>query len=205
MKRTGRWIAIGSVGLMVMAGCTDQPASSAATVGDTRIDMVDISDQLQAINEVQGLPADVVDVATTNTVLSNNVIYELVDQAAESAGVTVSQTQIDDRLDAQIEFIGSLDLLEQQAAQAGIAPDLVPTDVRVSLQAEGLIEELADGAPLGPEETQLLIFTELQRFSADVGTTVNPRFGVWDASQLRIVADPDAPSAPADLSFIGFP
>lgn len=205
MKRTGRWIVVGSVGLLAVTGCTDQPASSAATIGDARVDLQEVSDQLIAINDLLGRPADAADVATTNTVLRNNVIYQLVDQAAAAAGVEVSDTAVDQRLEDQIEFVGSEDLLAQRAAQAGVAPALIPTDIRVSLQAEALVVELAEGIELGPDEGQLVLITEIQRFSEDIGTQVNPRFGIWDANSLSIVADPDAPSAPAQLEFIGFP
>jgi hypothetical protein len=205
MKRTGRWVAVGSVCLLAVTGCTDQPASSAATIGDSQVELQELSDQLLAINEVLGLPADAVDVASTNTVLRNNVVYELVDQAAVSAGVDVSDAAVDQRLEDQIEFVGSEELLARQAAQAGVAPELIPTDIRVSLQAEALVLELAEGIELGPDEGQLVLIAEIQRFSEDVGTVVNPRFGIWDANSLSIVADPDAPSAPAQLDFIGFP
>jgi hypothetical protein len=205
MKRTGRWIAVGSVALLALTGCTDQPASAAATIGAERVELQEVSDQLIAINELLGLPADSADVASTNTVLRNNVVYELVDQAAAAAGVEVSDTAVDQRLRDQVEFVGSPELLAQQAAQAGVAPELVATDIRVSLQAEALIEELVAGAQLGPDEAQLVLIAEIQRFSQDVGTIVNPRFGVWDANSLSIVADPEAPSAPAELEFIGFP
>ena len=85
MKRTGRWVAVGWVCLLAVTGCTDQPASSAATIGDSQVELQELSDQLLAINEVLGLPSDSADVAFTNTVLTNNVVYELVDQAAAGA------------------------------------------------------------------------------------------------------------------------
>ncbi len=205
MKSTGRWVAVGSLGLLLLTGCADQPASAAATVGQERVELQEVSDQLLAINEVLGLPADTSGVATTNAVLRNNVVYELVDQAAEAAGVDVSQTAVDQRLQDQIDFVGSAALLETQAAQAGVAPEMVEVDIRVSLLAEALIGELLGGAALDPDAQQQVLVAEIQRFSEAVDTTVNPRFGVWDADSLSIVADPEAPSAPAELQFIGSP
>jgi hypothetical protein len=205
MKLTGRWLAMGSLGLVLLAGCTQEPASAAATVADTRIDLQEVSDQLLAINEVLGAPPDAADVSFTNTVLRNNVVYELVEQAAGAAGATVTETAVDERLQDQIEFVGSLELLEQQAAQAGVAPEMIEVDIRVSLLAEALAADLAGGTELPPEEQQQLLIAEVQRYSADAGTTVNPRFGVWDANSLSIVDDPDAPSAPPELGLIGFP
>ena len=205
MKRTGPWIAVGSVALLALTGCSDEPASAAATVGEERVEMQEISDQLIAINEVLGLPPDSADVASTNLVLTNNVTYELVDQAAAAAGVAVSDAAVDQRLQDQVEFAGSEELLVRDSAQAGIAPEQIPTVIRARLQADALTEELVAGIPLEPDQQQLVLISEIQRFSVEVGTTVNPRFGYWDANSLSIVADPDAPSAPAELEFIGFP
>jgi hypothetical protein len=205
MKRTGRWIAVGSVALLALTGCSDEPASAAATVGAERVEMQEISEQLIAINEVLGLPPDAADVASTNLVLTNNVVYELIDQAAAAAGLEVSDAAVDQRLLDQIEFAGSEELLVRDSAQAGIAPEQIPTVIRARLQADALTEELVAGIPLGPDEQQLVLISEVQRFSVEVGTTVNPRFGSWDANSLSIVADPEAPSAPAELEFIGFP
>ena len=205
MKLTGRWLAMGSVGLVLLAGCTQEPASAAATVSDAEISLQEISDQLLAINDVLGAPADAANASFTNTVLTTNVLYELVEQAAAAANVTVTETAVDERLQDQIAFFGSRELLEQREAQAGVAPDMIEVAIRAWLLAGELAAELSGGTALPPEAQEQLLIVELQRYSIDADTTVNPRFGVWDANSLSIVADPDAPSAPPELGLIGFP
>ncbi len=207
MNHARRGVAFGSIVLVLLnpllAGCADQPASAAASVGEVRIDLQDITDQLGAINEILGSPPGYSDAQQTNTILRNNVVYELVEQGAADAGITVTQSQIDERLADQIEFVGNENLLAQQAAQAGVAPDLIETDVRVALLAEAWAARLAPGEGYSEEEKQGLLVASVQEFSEDVGTTVNPRFGMWDVQTLSIGADPDAPSAPAGLGLLG--
>ncbi len=205
MSQARRWVGIGAVAMALLSGCTDQPASAAATVGDVRIEMAEIDEQLRAINDVLGLPADFADAGQTNTILRNNLVYELVGQAAQDNGVSVSATAVEVRLADQIEFVGTQDLLEQQAAQAGVAPWMIEEDVRVSLLAEELAGDLSEGV-LSDQETQDLVIREIQRYSLAAPTIVNPRFGTWDATSLSVVSDPEAPSAPAtDLGFLGSP
>lgn len=195
------WAGFGLAGVVLpailLAGCGGEPASSAATVGEERIGLQTISDQLQAINGVLGNPPDDADVQMTNTIVRNNVVYDLVDQAAAAAQITVTQTQVEQRLAAQAEFVGSESLLDQQAAQVGVAPDMVETDVRISLLADELAAALAAGFGLSDEEAQQLLVGQIQQFSEEIGVSVNPRFGVWDVETLGIIADPDAPSQPA--------
>ena len=194
-RLSGLGVGLASFGLL-LAGCSDQPASAAAVVGEQQVSLDEISDQLHSINDVLGVASDAVDASLTNAVLRNNVVYELVEQAAAQAGVEASQTDIDQRLASQVEFIGSRELLDQQAAQAGVAPQMVETDIRVSLLAADLQAELAKGSSLDEQGQQQALLTAVQQYSEHVGTTVNPRFGVWDVSSLSITADPDAPSAP---------
>ena len=206
MSQAGRWSAMAAAGLLLLAGCADQPASAAATVGQERIEMSDISAQLDSINEVLGLPAGSAAVDQTNAVLRNNVVYRLVEQAAADAGVAVTPTQVQRRMADQVAFVGDSRLLEQQAAQAGIGPELIEDDVRVSLLAQALAEDLAEGQSLTDQDKQTLLIEQVQQYSNDAGTTINPRFGWWDVRSLSIVADPEAPSArPADLGLIGSP
>ncbi len=209
MSHARRLVAIGSIGLVMLnpllAGCADQPASAAATVGEARIELQDITDQLGAINAILGFPPGSSDAQQTNIILRNNVVYELVEQGAADAGITVTQSQIDERLAGQIEFVGSENLLAHQAAAAGVAPDLIETDIRVALLAEEWAERLAPGEAYSAEAKQGRLVASVQEFSEDVGTTVNPRFGMWDVESLSIGADPDAPSAPVELGLLRQP
>lgn len=197
MSRSKRVLAAGALGVALLAGCANQPAGAAAVVGGNQIAMADVTSQLQAIYTTLGAPADTADAQLTNAVVRNNIVYQLVEQAAQEAGVTVTQTEVDTRLAGQLEFVGSQAVLEQQAAQAGVAPEMIETDIRVSLLAAALAEQLGAGRDLTPQEQEGLLVGEIQQFSVTAGTTVNPRFGVWDVSTLSVAPDPASPSRPA--------
>lgn len=198
MSRSRRVLgaAAACMGLVLLAGCAEQPAGAAAVVGSTEISMTEVTAQVQAILTTLEEPVDTANGRLTNAVVRNNVVYELVVQAAADAGVTVSQSDVDQRLAAQLEFAGSQALLDQQAAQSGVAPDMIETDIRVSLLASGLAELLAAGQDLADQAKEGLLVNEIQQFSDQVGTTVNPRFGVWDVQTLAVIPDAAAPSQP---------
>lgn len=205
MSRYKGWLGLGAACLVLMTGCAQEPASAAAVVGAERIEMADVTEQVLAINETLGLPPDVPDAQMTNAVVRNNIVYQLVEQAAADAGVSVTQTAVDELMASQMEFVGGEDQLLQRAAQNGVAPQLIETDIRVSLLAEALAADLSAGQELPEEATQRLLVSQIQSFSVEVGTTANPRFGVWDVDQLAVVSDPDAPSQPAELSQLPTP
>jgi SurA N-terminal domain len=199
MSRWKRWVGVGSLGLLLLTGCSkDQPASAAATVGPDQVPLDEISDQLHDLNEVLGAPVGAVDPQLTNAVVRNNVVYRLVDLASAEAGVTVTQTEIDQRLASQVAFVGSRELLNRQAATSGVAPDLVETDIRTALQAQALQEKLTAGLGLDDQAQQQALVASIQAYSNQIGVTVNPRFGVWEVDTLSIVVDQDAPSASPD-------
>lgn len=197
------WLGGAAVCLVVLTGCSQGPAGAAAVVGEQRIELSEVDGQVQAINTIVGRPAGQADADLTTAVVRNNIVYALLEQAAADAGVSVSQTAIDERLANQIEFVGSQAMLEQQAASAGVAPGKIATDIEVSLLAQQLAGRLGGGD--APEEQQQRLIAEIQRYSEDVGVLVNPRFGVWDANSLALTADPAAPSRPAQLGQLGAP
>lgn len=197
MSRSTRMLGAGAACLVLLTGCATQPAGAAVIVGEDRVPMTDITAQLQGIYAAVGAPADTADAQLTNAVVRNNVVYELVEQAAADAGVTVTESEVATRLADQLEFVGSQSVLEQQAAQAGVAPSMIETDIRVSLLASALARQLSPDTETTPQEQEGLLVAEIQQFSEEVGTTVNPRFGVWDVETLSVVPDPQSPSRPA--------
>lgn len=177
-----------------LAGC-GQPASAAAVVGDTEISLDQIDEQLKAINEVLGAPADAASVELTSALVRNNIVYTLVEKTAADLGATVTETEVDERLADQTAFIGGEDQLLQQAAQLGISPDLIATDVRVSLLSDAIVQSVPGAAEASEQEQQQLLVELIQAQSEASNVEVNPRFGYWDIPSLSIVPDPDAPAA----------
>lgn len=208
MGQVHRWRGVAAAALLLplaVAGCSGEPAAAAVVVGESEIELAEISDQLLDINEVLGLPPDAADPQRTNAIVTNNVVYELIEQGATAAGVTVTETEVQQGLANQVAFAGGEEALAQVAAQAGLAPDMIETDVRANLLAEGWATVLAEGQDVPGELQQQLLVVAVRDYSATADTTVNPRFGVWDATSLSVVEDPDAPSARGELTVLGQP
>lgn len=201
-SHTRAWLTglLATVMALGLAGC-GQPASAAAVVGDTEITLAEIDGQLKAINEVLNAPADAASVELTAALVRNNIVYTLVEKTAADLGATVTQTEVDERLADQTAFIGGEEQLWQQAAQLGIPPELIITDVRVSLLSDAIVAAVPGTSGISEQEQQQLLVELIQAQSEASNVEVNPRFGYWDVASLSIIPDPDAPAAaPGPLS-----
>jgi hypothetical protein len=193
MQRRFALLPVLAASAVLLAGCGDQPASAAAVVGPDQVALQTVTGQLEEIAAVTGQVN--LDPEFTRVVVRNNVVYSLVGQAAAAAGVSVDESAVDKALGEQVEFAGGVEALDRRAAASAIAPSMIESDVRTGLLARAMIDELvASGLP--EEQAVSLLNAQVQRYSEEIGTTINPRFGTWDVASFGIAPDPGAPSAP---------
>lgn len=194
MQRRFALLPVLAAGALLLAGCADRPASAAAVVGSEQLPLNEVTGQLDEVTLVVG--QTVTDPEFTRALVRNNVVNTLVAQAAADAGVAVDATAVDRAYADQLAFYGSQEALDRQAAENAIAPSMIEDDLRTALLARAMADQLtAAGVP--QEEADQQVFAQVQTYSEAVGTTINPRFGVWDVQNLGITLDPNAPSAPA--------
>ena len=201
VRVTRRWSVPGAVaaGALLLAGCSNSEVpSAAAVVGAGEISLTELDTQLLEINEILGVPADAGAAEFTRSVLSNNVAWELIDQTAESLGLTVTETEVEQFLVDVADFGGGPDQFLVSQAQGGVAPSMVEPSARSTLLAGEIVADLAPGAELGEREQVELLRAAIREYGAEAGVTVNPRFGYWNNEQLRITDDPAAPVEPAE-------
>ena len=144
--RRTRLAALGAVGLgacAVLAACSPVKMGSAAVVGDQRITVSSLDTQVTNFNAAAAPYGSQVQLTSTEVpaaVLSWLIRFEIEDQVAASAGISVTEAQVQ-------QGIASVNSQAQQAAaqnglgsaqsvflNAGISPQMVPALGRYQAQ-----------------------------------------------------------------------
>lgn len=187
--------AIVSFGVLLLTACGPMEPGAAAIVGDTRITQQNLAAQVTEILAAQGKPVDTADAQLTSTILGRMVTAELVKQAADQAGIAISQGEIDTALMDYDAQAGGRAEVEKIFLDQNIAPSQIQGIVVLNLQAQALGRVLL---PNGDSQAQgSALVQQLGVYSNAIGTTVSPRYGSWDPAALSIGPLTDPLSVPA--------
>ena len=185
-----RWIPGVVLAGVVLSGCGQTLAGSAAVVGDERLTDAQLSQTVSTLAQELGIENSA---QVSQAVLSRWMVSQLVDQLAEDKGVTISKGEVDAAITQESESAGGQEAFEQGALQAGVLPADIADAVRTSL----LIEKMAQFTITGDDPSgQTGLITQVQQLSAELDPQVSPRFGTWDEEQLAVGALPDDLSTP---------
>ncbi len=172
----------------LLAGCGGPPdAGSAITYDGGRITEATLAADAQGLADLAGVP---VSRSITEATLNRMATFVLVEQAAERAGVQVSQGEVDAAVAAQAEQFGSREALEQAALRQGVPPSALEDFFRVNLIYTELVKANASD-PAKPETGEAIAQSFLGEVSNDIALRTNPRFGTWSAKQLQVVPNDD--------------
>lgn len=187
--------AIAAVGLM-LGGCSNATPGAVAIVGDDRISDRQLNEQVEQVLKAQGRPLDSASDALVATTLDRMVTASLVNQFAEANGIEVTDGELDATLAMYAEANGGQLALENALVEQGVAPEAIPEIIRVNILAQK-IGAAAD--PTGtPESQSQAIFVVITDYSAEIGTTVSPRYGTWDPIGLAVGGVPNDLSVPVE-------
>lgn len=196
--KAGVIVGLALAGLLLAACGGAVAAGSAAVLGDERIPTSEVSAQLTELNTARGLPADAANAEATTSIIQRLVVTNLVDQAADRLGVTVSDGAVDAELLALEANAGGREALDDALLQSNIPPSQAVAQIRLSLLVRemGLVLD-----PDGDAQTQnTAVFNYVVALSDELDVTISPRFGTWDSSQLSLGPVPDDLSTPAALA-----
>jgi type IV pilus biogenesis protein CpaD/CtpE len=189
-----RLAAVVALVTLAIAGCTSPTPGAAAVLGDTRISETALTTQVQAVLAAQGKGLDTADAALTAQTLDRMVKSELVDMLATSAGIEVTQGQIDTQLTEYDTQEGSRAEVEKIFLEQGIAPSQIPGIIALNLQANAIGLQLAPDADT--EVQGQAVVKAIAVLSELLKTEVSPRYGTWDAATLQVGPAPDDLSSP---------
>ena len=151
-----RLAAVGLLAAVALTGCGDSPvrAGAAATIGESRISTEELAQLVDAglsdPTAAEQLGAD--RPAYQRDVLAREINGQLVEGAAERAGVTVTAGEVDRQYQAIEQSVGGPDQLVTQAAAAGLTLEQVRELARSRALTTALGDSLTRDVPVPPEQ-----------------------------------------------------
>ena len=179
LRSRGVLLAVGAMALL--AACSPMKAGSAAVVGTETLPESQVSDAFQEVADVAAAHNLTAPAATDLSLRLVGVWVEetLTEQLAAREGVTVSNGEVDTFM---TQF--SSDQLAQIAVSSGIGPSTIQRAARSQLLQQELEKKL-DSTGTPTEQSQALR-DALAKVAADLGVSVNPRFGSWDPKTAQV-------------------
>ncbi|MFH8567354.1 SurA N-terminal domain-containing protein [Streptomyces sp. NPDC017993] len=172
----------------LLAACgTDAHPGAAAVVDGKRITVSQLQAKVRDVREAQGKSPQGGQMISSTGRLSlatlNGMIFdEVLERAAQDAGVEVTRRDIQKWRAAAEKRAGGAERLQALWLQQAIAPDEIDAMVRNQLLLDGVAEHL--GADRGQPQGQQKLAQTLSKTSRSMGIDVNPRFGTWDDQEV---------------------
>lgn len=185
-------LALALLAGLALTACTPTQAGSAAIVGD------------QALSEASltSLAKQVRDVATTAQIqvpqadaLNQRIVAVWVNEQLTRALADKVQA---DATPAQVDnLLGQFqpDQLAQIQVSSGIAPNMLRDAAEAAVLRQAIVASLAPSA--STQQQAVVLGKAYQAVANELGVSVNPRYGSWNADTAQVDASTDALSRPA--------
>ena len=195
MKKILALVAVAAT--LVLTGCSQ--VGAAATVGDTKITQATVQGSIDSIlAERAKVDTTQMQLETGESLNRGQLRFHLLSQLLREVGkelkLEVSKAEIDTRRASIIDQVGGAASLPTALVNAGIAPADLDTYIEAISFSDKISQKLVAA---GVSQDQ--VGTELQKLvvakAKELGVTVNPRYGKWDATVADVVAADSASSA----------
>jgi hypothetical protein len=185
------------VATFLLAGCSQ--VGAAATVGSTKITQATVQGSIDAIlSERTQVDTSQMQLETGSTLNVSQLRFHLLGTLLRELGqelqLNVTKAEIDSRRASIVEQVGGEAALPTALVNAGIAPQDLDRYIEAIAYSDKIGQKLVAA---GVTEDQL--GTEIQKLvvakAKEIGVTVNPRYGKWDATTADVVPADSAESA----------
>lgn len=195
MKKILALVAVAAT--FVLTGCSQ--VGAAATVGDIKITQATVQGSIDSIL-AERAKVDTTQMqlekgeALNRSQLRFHLLSTLLREVGKELKLSVSKAEIDTRRASILNQVGGEASLPTALVNAGIAPQ----DLDVYIEAISYSDKISQKlTAAGVTEDQL--GSELQKLvvakAKEIGVSVNPRYGKWDATIADVVATDSASSA----------
>ena len=195
MKKILALVAVATT--LLLTGCSQ--VGSAATIGSTKISQATVQGSIDAILAArQGVDTSQMQLETGEVLNRGQLRFHLLTVLLREVGkeikLSVSKAEIDTRRQGIIDQVGGEEALPNALIGAGIARNdfdqyieaiLISDKITQALTAAGVTE-----ADMGAQISKLVVAK-----AKELGVTVNPRYGKWDATVADVVASDAAGTA----------
>ena len=195
MKKILALVAVATT--LLLTGCSQ--VGSAATIGSTKITQATVQGSIDAILAArQGVDTSQMQLETGEILNRSQLRFHLLTvlllEVGKEIKLSVSKAEIDARRQSIIDQVGGEEALPNALVGAGIAPNdfdkyieaiLISDKITQTLTAAGVTE-----ADMGAQISKIVVAK-----AKELGVTVNPRYGKWDATVADVVASDAAGTA----------
>lgn len=217
MKRRLSALSVSAAALLtaapLLAGCaTGAHPGAAAVVGGERITVSQVQSHVRAVRAAQRALPNADELIAASSSLSRETVnllvhLRVVERAAKEHGVHVSRSEVQRERAMTARSVGGSQALRAALVSPQQPVPLTSDQFDAVLRSQLLIRGIAEavGAEASDAGRQKVgrVLTDTAR---DLGVTVNPRYGTWDARQVALVdlelpwlRDSTAGGAPATL------
>ena len=186
-----------AVATFLLAGCSQ--VGAAATVGDTKITQATVQASVDAIlSERAKVDTTQMQLETGSTLNVSQLRFHLLGTLLRKLGqelkLNVTKAEIDSRRASIVDQVGGEAALPNALVNAGIAPQDLDRYIEAIAYSDKISRKLTAAGvtedQLGQEIQKLVVAKAME-----IGVTVNPRYGKWDATTADVVAADSAESA----------
>lgn len=195
MKKILALVAVAAT--LLLTGCSQ--VGAAATVGDSKITQATVQGSIDAIlAERAKVDTTQMQLETGEALNRSQLRFHLLSKLLREVGselkLTVSKAEIDTRRGSILEQVGGAASLPTALVNAGIAPDDLDIYIEAISYSDKISQKLI-AAGVGQDQ----VGSEIQKLvvakAKELGVTVNPRYGKWDATVADVVATDSASPA----------
>ena len=182
---------------LLLTGCSQ--VGAAATVGDTKITQATVQGSVDSILSERGkVDTSQMQLETGESLNRSQLRFHLLSKLLRSLGdelkIKVTKAEIDTRRASILEQVGGTTGLPAALVSAGIAPADLDTYIEAISFSDKITQALVAA---GVAEDQ--VGQEIQKLvvakAKELGVTINPRYGKWNAETADIQAADSASSA----------
>jgi len=186
-----------AVAALLLTGCSQ--VGAAATLGDIKITQATVQGSVDSIlAERAKVDTAQMQLETGEALNRGQLRFHLYGAILRAIGaelkMEVTKAEIDTRRASILDQVGGAEFLPTALVSAGIAPEDLDTYIEIISLSEKISQALTAS---GVTEDQIGIETQnlVAAKANELGVTINPRYGKWDAEVADIVADDPASSA----------
>jgi len=192
-----KFLAMMAVAALLLTGCSQ--VGAAATLGDIKITQATVQGSVDSIlAERAKVDTAQMQLETGEALNRGQLRFHLYGAILRAIGaelkMEVTKAEIDTRRASILDQVGGAEFLPTALVSAGIAPEDLDTYIEIISLSEKISQALTAS---GVTEDQIGIETQnlVAAKANELGVTINPRYGKWDAVVADIVADDPASSA----------
>jgi hypothetical protein len=183
-RRNGAALAgLALAGTVLVTACSPQQIGAAAVVDGQRLSVSTLQQNTKSLEQAdtaEALPPG----EAQRVTLSRFIVSGVIEAAAKSKGVSVTQGEIDaQRREIEQVFGGREQMIQQLAAQ-NVPPLYIDTFIHDVALSDALGRALVPGDDQAVGQERSAALNDLLLATAkDLDVKVNPRYGVWNAQQ----------------------